>query len=109
MSKTESIRIAVLDDYQGVALEMADWSGVKQRARVDIFNDHLADADAVVERLLPYDVVCVMRERTPLRKDIIDRLPQLKLICSTGRRNASIDLDAAAAHGIEVAHTRYIS
>jgi phosphoglycerate dehydrogenase-like enzyme len=100
-------KIAVLDDYQGVALKMADWSAVTARAHVDVFSDHLDDADAVVERLLPYDIVCVMRERTPLRAELIERLPNLKLIASTGPRNASIDLQAAAARGIAVAHTGY--
>jgi phosphoglycerate dehydrogenase-like enzyme len=102
-----SIKIAVLDDYQGVALKMADWSGVAACAQLDVYEDHLADADAVVARLLPYDIVCVMRERTPLRRDVIERLPNLKLIASTGPRNASIDLDAAAARGIQVVHTGY--
>ena len=101
------VKIAVLDDYQGVAFEMADWSAVTARADVDVFRDHLSDADAVVERLLPYDVVCVMRERTPLGAGAIERLPNLKLIASTGPRNASIDLKAAAARGIAVAHTGY--
>jgi phosphoglycerate dehydrogenase-like enzyme len=101
------IKIAVLDDYQGVALKMADWSAVAARSQLDIYDDHLADADAVVTRLLPYDVVCVMRERTPLRRAVIERLPNLKLIASTGPRNASIDLEAAAARGIQVAHTGY--
>jgi phosphoglycerate dehydrogenase-like enzyme len=101
------MKIAVLDDYQGVALKLADWSAIAQRAQVDVFNDHLSDAGAVVGRLLPYDVVCVMRERTPLKRDIIERLPNLKLIASTGPRNASIDLEAAAAHGIKVVHTGY--
>ena len=100
-------KIAVLDDYQGVALKMADWSAVLARADVDVFSDHLDGADAVVERLLPYDVVCVMRERTPLRAETIERLPNLKLIASTGPRNASIDLKAAAARAIAVAHTGY--
>jgi phosphoglycerate dehydrogenase-like enzyme len=100
-------KIAVLDDYQGVALKMADWSAVLARADVDVFSDHLDAADAVAERLLPYDIVCVMRERTPLRADMIERLPNLKLIASTGPRNASIDLKAAAARGIAVAHTGY--
>jgi phosphoglycerate dehydrogenase-like enzyme len=101
------VKIAVLDDYQGVALKMADWSAVKARAELDIYNDHLADTDAVAKRLLPYDIVCVMRERTPLRRELIERLPNLKLIASTGPRNASIDLEAAAARGIDVAHTGY--
>lgn len=100
-------KIAVLDDYQGVALKMADWSAVTARAQVDVFSDHLDNADEVAGRLLPYDVVCVMRERTPLRGDMIERLPNLKLIASTGPRNASIDLQAAAARGIAVAHTGY--
>jgi len=108
-SNKPPIRIAVLDDYQGVALELADWSPVTARARVVVFNDHLADSDAVVERLLPFDVVCVMRERTPLRRDVIDRLPHLKLIASTGKRNASIDTVAAAERGITVVHTSYTS
>jgi phosphoglycerate dehydrogenase-like enzyme len=100
-------KIAVLDDYQGVALKMADWSAVLARAEVDVFSDHLDGADAVAERLLPYDIVCVMRERTPLRAETIERLPNLKLIASTGPRNASIDLKAAAARAIAVAHTGY--
>jgi phosphoglycerate dehydrogenase-like enzyme len=101
------VKIAVLDDYQGVALEMADWSGVAHRAQVDVYNDHLADADAVVKRLHPYDIVCVMRERTPLKRGILERLPNLKLIASSGPRNASIDLEAAAAQSIKVVHTGY--
>jgi phosphoglycerate dehydrogenase-like enzyme len=100
-------KIAVLDDYQGVALKMADWSAVMARAEVDVFSDHLAGMDAVAARLLPYDIVCVMRERTPLRAELLGRLPNLKFIASTGPRNASIDLTAAAARGIEVAHTGY--
>ena len=100
-------KIAVLDDYQGAALEMADWSKVTARARVDVFNDHLADAEAVAKRLYPFDIVCVMRERTPFRAALIERLPNLKLIASTGPRNASIDLEAAAARGIQVVHTGY--
>jgi len=100
-------KIAVLDDYQGVAFKMADWSKVTARAQVDVFNDHLADAEAVAKRLYPYDIVCVMRERTPLGAALIERLPNLKLIASTGPRNAAIDLTAAAARGIEVVHTGY--
>lgn len=101
------MKVAVLDDYQGVALEMADWSEVAKRAQVDVFRDHLAEPGEVVERLLPYDVVCVMRERTPLRRAHIEQLPNLKLIASTGPRNASIDLEAAAERGIKVVHTGY--
>ena len=101
------MKVAILDDYQNVALRMADWSPVAKRAEVSVFNDHLADEDAVVERLKPFDVLCVMRERTPLTREIIARLPNLKLIASTAGRNASIDMGAAEARGIKVTHTGY--
>jgi phosphoglycerate dehydrogenase-like enzyme len=104
-----TVNIAVLDDYQGVALTLADWSKVTARARVTVFNDHLDDPEALVERLAPFDVLCVMRERTPLRRQVIERLPKLKLIASTAMRNASIDADAAAERGIAIVHTSYIS
>jgi phosphoglycerate dehydrogenase-like enzyme len=102
-------RIAIFDDYQNVALELADWSPVTERATVTVFNDHLSEAKDIVDRLRDFDAVCVMRERTPLTRDILERLPRLKLIASTGSRNASIDVDAAAARGIEVMHTNYDS
>jgi phosphoglycerate dehydrogenase-like enzyme len=101
------MKIAVLDDYQDVALTMADWSALRKRADVVVFNDHLADQEAVIRRLQPFDVVCVMRERTPMTRHVIESLPQLKLIVSTGRRNASIDVAAADARGIVVRHTGY--
>jgi phosphoglycerate dehydrogenase-like enzyme len=105
----DEIRVAVLDDYQGVALQLADWTRIAQRARIDVFRDHVSDPDALLQRLRPYDVVCVMRERTPLRRELIEQLPNLKLIASTAGRNASIDLQAAAEHGIQVVHTGYSS
>src|SRR6195256_1247554 len=108
-SKKERFRIAVLDDYQNVALSLADWSVLDARATVSFFNDHLADADAVVERLQPFDVVCVMRERTPMTRSIIERLPKLRLIASTGTRTTSIDLKAAEERGVQVVHTGYTS
>jgi phosphoglycerate dehydrogenase-like enzyme len=107
MTSTARWRIAVLDDYQNVALSMADWSVLPEDASVTVFNDHVADADAVVERLKDFDIVCVMRERTPLPRAIIERLPRLRLIASTGARNASIDLEAAGERGITVLHTGY--
>jgi phosphoglycerate dehydrogenase-like enzyme len=102
-------KIAVLDDYQNAALESADWSVLRDRADIAVFQNHLADPEAVIERLLPFDVVCVMRERTPLPRDVIERLPKLKLIASTGSGNASIDVDAAGDHGIAVVYTGYRS
>jgi phosphoglycerate dehydrogenase-like enzyme len=109
LEERQMMKIAILDDYQNVALKLADWSKLEKRARIDVFHDHLPDANAVVMRLLPYDVVCVMRERTPLSREIIDRLPNLKMIASTAPRNASIDMAAAAARGIKVVHTGYFS
>jgi len=102
-------KIAVLDDYQNVALESADWSVLRDRADIAVFHDHLADPDALIERLLPFDVICVMRERSPLPRNVIERLPNLKLIASTGSGNASIDVAAASKHGIAVVHTGYRS
>jgi len=103
------MKVAILDDYQNVALKMADWSAVASRAEISVFNDHLTDPAAIVERLLPFDVVCVMRERTPLPREIILRLPNLKLIASTGSRKASIDVAAAQERGISVTGTGYKS
>jgi phosphoglycerate dehydrogenase-like enzyme len=102
-------QIAVLDDYQNAALESADWSVLRDRADITVFQDHLADPDAVIERLLPFDLVCVMRERTPLPRNVIERLPNLKLIASTGPANASIDVAVAGDRGIAVVHTGYRS
>ena len=102
-------KIAVLDDYQNAALESADWSVIRDRADITVFQDHLNDADAVIERLLPFDIVCVMRERTPLPRNLVERLPNLKFIASTGPVNASIDVVAAADRGIVVSHTGYRS
>ena len=104
------MKVAILDDYQNVALRLADWSGVRRcRGEITVFNDHVADPSAVVERLRPFDVVCVMRERTPLTREILQQLPNLKLIASTGPRNASIDTQATADLGITVTATGYNS
>ncbi|MDM0111845.1 D-2-hydroxyacid dehydrogenase family protein [Variovorax sp. J22R133] len=103
------LRIAVLDDYQDVALRMADWSRVMERAEVTVFNDHVADLEQLAMRLAPFDALCVMRERTPMSRALIERLPRLKLIASTAPRNASIDLEAAREHGVSVVHTGYTS
>src|ERR1700685_2698122 len=93
-------KIAVLDDYQNAALESADWSVLGQRADIAVFQDHLADPGAVIERLLPFDVICVLRVRSPLPRNIIERLPNLKLIASTGAGNSSIDVAPAGDPGI---------
>src|SRR5262249_30337270 len=106
-SERNPIKIAIIDDYQNVALKMADWSARATRADIVVFNDHIADPEALVERLAPFDILCVMRERTPLPREVLQRLPRLKLIASTGPRNASIDALAAKDFRIAVTATGY--
>src|SRR4051794_41938816 len=91
------LRIAVLDDYQYAAATYADWSRLPEPVEVVEFADHLADADAVVRRLAPFDVVVAMRERTPFPRAVLERLPNLKLLVTTGGHNASIGVAAGAA------------
>ncbi|MBN8955996.1 MAG: D-2-hydroxyacid dehydrogenase family protein [Rhizobiales bacterium] len=100
------LRCAVLDDYQNVALKMADWSVLKPDVDVTVFNKSIGNADAVIAALKDFEIVCVMRERTPLPRKIIEALPKLKLIITTSGRNASIDMKAAAERGIPVCGTR---
>jgi phosphoglycerate dehydrogenase-like enzyme len=102
-----TIKIAVLDDYQDIALEMADWSSIPGNPEIKVFNDHVSDMELLVQRLLPFDVLCIMRERTPMTATLLERLPNLKLIASTGARNAAIDLEAAKRRAIDVRHTGY--
>jgi phosphoglycerate dehydrogenase-like enzyme len=98
-------KVAILDDYQGVALEMADWSVLPPDCRVQVFRDHLSDREALVERLKDFEVVTCMRERTPFRRDLLERLPNLRLLVTTGMRNAAIDLQAATDLGVLVCGT----
>ena len=108
MNTNSSPKIAVLDDYQQVAFKFTDWSAITEKAEVQVFHDHIADEQAVIDRLQPFDVVCAMRERTPLKRNILSQLPNLKLIVSTGKRNASIDIKAAEEFGIAVKFTDYV-
>jgi phosphoglycerate dehydrogenase-like enzyme len=103
------MKIAILDDYQNVALAMANWTTIERRAEITVFHDHLAESEELVRRLEPFDIICVMRERTPIRRDLIARLPQLKLIASTAPGNAAIDVAAAEERGIKVVGTGYSS
>ncbi len=98
-------KVAVLDDYQNVAQEMAAWDSLPANVGVDFFQDHLSDEDDVTRRLEPYEIVVAMRERTPFTGTLFSRLPNLKLLVTTGMRNASIDMNAAAEHGVTVCGT----
>jgi len=97
-------RIAILDDYQGVALRLADWASLPD-CSVTVFRDTFDHAEDLVARLAPFEVICLMRERTPFPSDLIERLPNLRLLLTGGMRNASIDLAACAEQGITVCGT----
>ena len=101
-------RVAVLDDWQQVALSSADWSPLEGRVDVDVYADHLTDEDAVAERLASYEVVVAMRERTPFPRGLVERLPRLRLLVTTGRRNAAVDLTATAERSIVVSGTEMV-
>ena len=81
-------RCAILDDYQNVALSMADWSRVTGDVEVTVFNEHLGDEAAVAKALADFEIVCAMRERTPFPKSLIDALPKLELLITTGTRSS---------------------
>lgn len=99
------MRIAILDDYQNLALQSADWSGVKSHGDITVFKDTITNETALIERLTPFDVLCVMRERTPLPASLLSTLTNLKLIVTTGKRNDAIDVACANACGITVCGT----
>ena len=99
------MKVAVLDDYQSVAESLADWSQLPLGTEVEFFSDHLTSEDALAARLAEFDVVMGMRERTPFTHSLLERLLKLRLLVTTGRRNASFDIDAATDMGIAVCGT----
>jgi phosphoglycerate dehydrogenase-like enzyme len=98
-------RVALLDDYQGVALGMADWKSLPAGTEIQVFQDHLADEGALAARLADFDIIMALRERTPFPRSLLVRLPKLKLLITAGMRNASIDMKAAAERGVLVCGT----
>ena len=99
------VRVAVLDDYQDVARKMTDWSVLPAEVEVEVFQDHLTDQAAVAERLKDFDIVMAMRERTPFPRALLEQLPRLRLLTTTGMRNAAIDMQAAADCNVLVCGT----
>ncbi|CAG7642079.1 Glycerate dehydrogenase [Paenibacillus solanacearum] len=99
------LRCAILDDYQQVALAAADWTRIMDKVEVKCIHQHIDDPDELVEQIGDCEIVVMMRERTPFRAPLLARLPRLKLLVTTGMRNASIDLAAAASQGITVCGT----
>ncbi|EJT98721.1 D-isomer-specific 2-hydroxyacid dehydrogenase NAD-binding protein [Dacryopinax primogenitus] len=102
------IRVAVLDDYQHVALQSADWSPLKAQAQIDVFDNTIPtnQPEKLIERLKPYNVICAMRERTKFPAEILNNLPNLKLLITTAARNAAFDLAACKANNIMVCGTQ---
>jgi len=100
-----AVHCAILDDYQNVALKLADWSKVKNEIEIEVFNEHLGGPDKVIAALHGFQIVVAMRERTGFPKQVIDALPDLKLLITTGMRNASIDIEAAKARAVTVCGT----
>ncbi|MFF4016124.1 D-2-hydroxyacid dehydrogenase family protein [Streptomyces sp. NPDC001843] len=100
-----TLNCAVLDDYQGVALTLADWSALVGKVEVRTLREHITDRDRLVAELAGCEIIVAMRERTPFDAGLLRRLPRLRLLVTTGMRNASIDLAAAAAQGVTVCGT----
>ena len=97
--------IAILDDYQNVALRMADWSRLQKDNRIVVFTERLPDVDAAARALAEFDVIGIMRERTPFSPALFEKLPKLRLLVTTGKRNASVDMEAAKARNVTVCST----
>ena len=98
-------RCAILDDYQNIALKAADWSPVAKDLDIKVFSQPLGSQDQVIKALADFEIICGMRERTPFPRAVISALPKLKLLITTGARNASFDLAAAKDHGVTVCGT----
>jgi D-3-phosphoglycerate dehydrogenase len=98
-------RCAILDDFQNVTLKVADWSSVSSELDIKVFNEHLGGPDNVIKALQDFEIVCAMRERTGFPRAVIEKLPKLKLLITTGMRNASIDVAAATERGVTVCGT----
>ena len=102
------MRVAILDDYQGAALSLADWRSLHPAAEMQAFADHLDDLAAVAKRLHTFDCVVAMRERTPFPRALFEKLPNLRLLITAGTRNASIDLEAATTRKVQVCGTEML-
>ncbi len=99
------LRCAILDDYQNVTLKFADWSSLKDKIDITVFDTHFGTSENAVKALKNFEIICAMRERTPFPREVIEALPNLKLLMTSGMRNASFDLDATKERGITVCGT----
>jgi len=98
-------RLAILDDYQNIALSLADWASLGPELAIDVLHEPLRGIEAAAARLKDYEVLVAMRERTPFPRALLERLPKLELLVTTGMRNASIDVKAAVERGVRVCGT----
>ena len=98
-------RCAIIDDYQGCALDLADWNALAPEIEAESFRDHISDEDELARRLAGFEIVCAMRERTPFPRSTFEKLPRLELLLTSGMRNLSIDGAAAKDHGVTVCGT----
>jgi len=103
--KEHTMQIAVIDDWQGVAQSVVDWSTVRALGDLHFIHEYPADTATLAQRLQPYAIICVMRERTLFDEALLAALPNLKLLVTGGMRNAAIDLPAAERLGIQVCGT----
>ncbi len=98
-------RLAIIDDYEELALKLGDWDCLPTEVRIDVHTDHLDEENSLVKRLMPYEILVIMRERTPFFRSLIEKLPNLKLLVTTGQRNRSIDLAACLEREVVVCGT----
>jgi phosphoglycerate dehydrogenase-like enzyme len=101
------LRCAILDDYLDVALKVADWSPLKDRVDITVFNEPFASTQEAATALKDFEVICAMRERTPFPRALFDALPKLKLLITSGMRNAALDLEAAKDHQVVLCGTQW--
>jgi D-3-phosphoglycerate dehydrogenase len=102
------LRCAILDDYQNVALKLADWSALGDSIQVTVFDKPFASGEEAAAALKDFEIICAMRERTPFPRTMLEALPKLKLLITSGMRNAAIDLEAAKAHDVVVCGTAMV-
>ena len=100
------LKVAILDDYAGVALESADWNVLDGVAEIEVFREHLSE-EAAVTALRPFDVLCTVRERMALPRRLFEQLPNLKLVTIVGMSLPNLDMAAATEHGVLVVHPDY--
>src|SRR5579862_1270785 len=101
------LRCAILDDYLNISLKLADWSKIEDRVDITVFNQPFGSEAAAAEALKGFEIICAMRERTPFPRTLFDALPKLKLLITSGMRNAAIDMEAAKDRKVVLCGTQY--